>query len=188
MRYCAEHKAATRERLLAASGALAKQQGFAVSGVDALMKTVGLSGAAFYKHFPSKDALFSELIERELSNSLARLGGDGSHNGTDALRRCLHAYLSLAHAEQPDRGCVLPALGAEIARADDSLKLLTEQHIVRLQQAWAEILDDGQLAWNLLAQCLGSLMLARMMVSSQTRQQVLNASHEMFEHTLQSVG
>ncbi|MGX8249106.1 TetR/AcrR family transcriptional regulator, partial [Escherichia coli] len=73
MRYSAEHKAETRERLLASSGALAKQQGFAVTGVDALMKTVGLTGAAFYSHFPSKDDLFAELIERELRNSLSRL-------------------------------------------------------------------------------------------------------------------
>ena len=34
MRYSAEHKAETRERLLASSGAIAKQQGFAVTGVE----------------------------------------------------------------------------------------------------------------------------------------------------------
>ena len=43
MRYSAEHKAETRERLLASSGAIAKQQGFAVTGVDTLMKTIGLT-------------------------------------------------------------------------------------------------------------------------------------------------
>lgn len=187
MRYCAEHKAATRERLLTGSSALAKQQGFAVTGVDALMKTIGLSGAAFYSHFPSKDALFAELIERELGNSLERLAGSPG-DGRDTLQRCLHAYLSLAHVEQPDKGCVLPTLGAEIARADEPVRQLTEQHILRLQQAWAEILGDGQLAWSLLAQCLGSLMLARMMASTESRQQVLDASRDMLEYTLQSVG
>lgn len=188
MRYRAEHKAATRERLLASSGALAKQQGFAVTGVDALMKTIGLSGAAFYSHFPSKDALFAELIERELGNSLERLGGTPGEAGQETLKRCLHAYLSLAHVEQADKGCVLPTLGAEIARADEPLRSLTEQHIVRLQQAWAEILGDAQLAWSMLAQCLGGLMLARMMASTEARQQVLAASRDTLEHRLQSVG
>lgn len=188
MRYSAEHKAETRERLLASSAALAKQQGFAVTGVDALMKTIGLSGAAFYSHFPSKDALFAELVERELRNSLNRLGAEPGDAGRDKLQRCLAAYLSLAHVEQPDRGCALPTLGAEIARADDSVRQRTEQQIVQLQQTWAEIIGDPQLAWSILAQCLGSLLLARMMVSQEARQQVLSASLDMLEHTLRPVG
>ncbi|MBL0952433.1 MAG: TetR/AcrR family transcriptional regulator, partial [Pseudomonas sp.] len=36
--------------------------------------------------------------------------------------------------------------------------------------------------------CLGSLLLARMMVSQEARQQVLSASLDMLEHTLQPVG
>ncbi|WP_395505195.1 TetR/AcrR family transcriptional regulator [Ectopseudomonas hydrolytica] len=188
MRYSAEHKAETRERLLASSGAIAKQQGFAVTGVDALMKTIGLTGAAFYSHFPSKDALFAELVERELRNSLARLGGAPGEAGRDRLQRCLVAYLSLAHVEQPDKGCVLPTLGAEIARADESVRQRTEQQILQLQETWAEIIGDAQLAWTVLAQCLGSLLLARMMASQESRQQVLAASLDMLEHTLKPVG
>lgn len=187
MRYSAEHKAETRERLLANSGALAKQQGFAVTGVDALMKTIGLTGAAFYSHFPSKDDLFAELIERELHNSLSRLGGEPGDTGREKLQRCLNAYLSLAHVEQPDKGCVLPTLGAEIARADEPVRLRTEQQILQLQSTWAEIIGDPQMAWTTLAQCLGSLLLARMMASDESRRQVLDASLDMLEHTLKPV-
>ncbi|MVW75630.1 TetR/AcrR family transcriptional regulator [Pseudomonas xionganensis] len=186
MRYSAEHKAATREKLLASSGAIAKQGGFATTGVDALMKAIGLSGAAFYSHFDSKDALFVALLERELSNSLARLGsGDG---GRDKLKRCLAAYLSLAHVEQAQQGCALPALGAEIARADLAVRQRAEDWIVQLQQAWAEILEDPQLAWAILAQCLGAVLLARMLASSETRQQVLNASLNLLEQNLSAQG
>ncbi|MFY1021590.1 TetR/AcrR family transcriptional regulator [Ectopseudomonas khazarica] len=188
MRYSAEHKAETRERLLASSGAIAKQQGFAVTGVDALMKTIGLTGAAFYSHFPSKDELFAELIERELRISLQRLGGEPGAAGRDKLQRCLAAYLNLAHVEQPDKGCVLPSLGAEIARADERVRQRTEQQILQLQETWAEIIGDRQLAWTILAQCLGSLLLARMLASQDTRQQVLDASLDMLEHTLKPVG
>jgi hypothetical protein len=82
----------------------------------------------------------------------------------------LAAYLSLAHVEHPDKGCVLPALGAEIARADERVRLRTEQQILQLQNTWAEIIGDPQLAWTILAQCLGSLLLARMMASEESRQ------------------
>ena len=181
MRYCAEHKAETRERLLASSGALAKQQGFAVTGVDALMKTIGLTGAAFYSHFPSKNDLFAELIERELRNSLSRLGGEAGVAGRDKLKRCLTAYLSLAHVEQPDKGCVLPALGAEIARADLAVRENAEHWLVRLQQAWGEALEDPQLAWAILAQCVGALLVARMLATPQRQAEVLDASRRLLE-------
>lgn len=186
MRYSAEHKAETREKLLASSGAIAKQGGFATTGVDALMKAIGLSGAAFYSHFDSKDALFAALLERELSNSLSRLGA--SDGGRDKLKRCLAAYLSLAHVEQPQQGCALPALGAEIARADLAVRQRVEDWIVQLQQAWAEILGDPQLAWAILAQCLGAVLLARMLAGGEARQQVLDASLNLLERTLEPVG
>ncbi|MGA4599745.1 hypothetical protein ACPA1U_02920, partial [Ectopseudomonas hydrolytica] len=64
----------------------------------------------------------------------------------------------------------------------------TEQQILQLQETWAEIIGDAQLAWNVLAQCLGSLLLARMMASQESRQQVLAASLDMLEHTLKPVG
>lgn len=69
MRYSNEHKQQTRERLLASSGALAKRGGFASTGVAGLMKAIGLTGGAFYNHFPSKDDLFTEVVRQELSNS-----------------------------------------------------------------------------------------------------------------------
>ena len=53
MRYSSEHKAMTREKLLHSSGAIAKQGGFSAAGVDSLMKAIGLTGGAFYSHFPS---------------------------------------------------------------------------------------------------------------------------------------
>ena len=83
MRYSASHKQETRERLLQSSAAQAKNEGFSTVGVDALMKAIGLSGGAFYSHFTSKDELFSSIVERELSQSLARLGGEGQQNPED---------------------------------------------------------------------------------------------------------
>jgi TetR/AcrR family transcriptional repressor of nem operon len=59
---------------------------------------------------------------------------------------------------------------------------------VQLQQAWAEILDDPQLAWAILAQCLGAVLLARMLAGGEARQQVLDASLNLLQGTLEPVG
>jgi AcrR family transcriptional regulator len=183
MRYSAEHKAQTREKLLLSSGALAKHGGFANTGVDGLMKAVGLTGGAFYSHFPSKDALFSAIVERELSRSLHMLG-EKAEGGRDKLQRCLDRYLSMAHVEQPDSGCAIPALGAEIARADVAVREQAEHWLVRLQQAWARVLDDDGLAWAILSQCVGAMLLARMLATPERQEQVLSASKSFLAEVL----
>ncbi len=176
MRYSASHKQETRERLLESSAVSAKKEGFSTVGVDGLMKAIGLSGGAFYSHFSSKDELFSSIVERELSQSLERLSGDGKQNRA-RLERCLKHYLSMAHVEQPETGCALPALGAEIARSDIAVRQQAEQWICRLQESWARTLGSDSLAWAILSQCIGALVVARMLVSPQIQHKVLESSY-----------
>mgnify|MGYP003519215346 CR=1 FL=1 len=116
MRYANTHKEDTRNKLLASSRAIAKRGGFTSTGVDALMGSIGLSGGAFYSHFPSKQALFEAIIDAEISNSTDMLAGN-EDSPDNHVAKCLRDYLSTFHAMNPDVGCVLPALGAEIARA-----------------------------------------------------------------------
>lgn len=178
MRYSTSHKAQTRENLLKSSGAIAKQGGFAVTGVDGLMKAIGLTGGAFYSHFPSKNDLFSAIVERELSHSLHLLS-DADGGSRDKLQRCLDLYLSMAHVQQPESGCALPTLGAEIARADLSVREQAEHWLVQLQQAWAEVLESPTLAWAIISQCVGALLVARMLASPEHQQEVLGSSRAL---------
>lgn len=176
MRYSASHKLETRERLLESSSVSAKTAGFSTVGVDGLMKAIGLSGGAFYSHFASKDELFASIVERELRQSLARLSGEGDPSRA-RLERCLTHYLSLAHIEHPESGCALPTLGAEIARSDVSVRQQAEQWICRLHESWARILESESLAWSILSQCVGALVVARMLVNTDLQRSVLHACH-----------
>ncbi|MCK1792262.1 TetR/AcrR family transcriptional regulator [Pseudomonas violetae] len=172
MRYSANHKLETRERLLRSSAVSAKKSGFSAVGVDGLMKAIGLSGGAFYSHFSSKDELFASIVERELGQSMARLGEDQD------LDRCLRQYLSMAHVESVDTGCALPALGAEIARSEDAVRQQAENWICRLQQSWAQTLGSDSLAWAILSQCIGALVVARMLATPDIQRTVLKSSYD----------
>lgn len=183
MRYSTEHKQQTRERLLASSGALAKRGGFSSTGVAGLMKAIGLTGGAFYNHFPSKDDLFTEVVRQELCNSpLARLANRGTSKAR--LARCLEQYLSLAHLHNPEGGCPLPPLGVEIARAEPQVREEAEHWLVALHDAWSETLQDPQLAWVLISQCVGALVVGRMMVSEHVQTQVLDANRTFVDKAL----
>ncbi|MDT4882218.1 hypothetical protein FQZ97_1181490 [compost metagenome] len=100
--------------------------------------------------------------------------GDGFSR--DKLERCLSRYLSMVHLQNADTGCAIPALGAEIARADLKVREEAEHWMLQLQRAWAEILEDGELAWALISQCVGALVVARMLAREETQAEVLEAS------------
>lgn len=187
MRYSTSHKEETRERLLQSSAASAKKEGFATVGVDGLMKAIGLSGGAFYSHFSSKDELFGSIVERELSQSLARLGGS-EEQSLIRLKRCLKLYLNMVHVEQPETGCALPALGAEIARAEVGVREQAQDWICRLQKSWALTLGCDSLAWSILSQCVGALVVARMLVDQGIQRQVLKSSHDEITRQITSHG
>lgn len=181
MRYPASHRQEIRERLVESSGALAKAAGFESTGVDALMAELGLSGGAFYRHFGSKGELFAALVSHELEKSSAMLGGD-EDSPPDHLRRRVRSYLSSAHAAQPGSGCALTTLGPEIARAGPDVRRLAETALRELQQRWAEQLEgDADAAWALLSQCVGALVVARVMESERTRKEVLAANRRVAE-------
>jgi AcrR family transcriptional regulator len=175
MRYSANHKLETKEKLLQSSAVLAKRSGFSTVGVDGLMKAIGLSGGAFYSHFSSKDELFASVVERELRQSLERLGAEQDR---DKLERCLKHYLSMSHVEHPETGCALPALGAEIARSDVAIRQQAEHWICQLQESWAQVLESDSLAWAILSQCIGALVVARMLATTELQHKVLKSSYD----------
>ena len=178
MRYSATHKEETRQRLIDSSGAIAKQGGFATTGVDGLMKAVGLSGGAFYSHFASKDELFAAIVERELQQSVERLAAKGKVLDRAWLERGLKRYLNVTHVQDASVGCAIPALGAEIARAPEPVRQSAEDVLVELQQAWAEVLGSAEDAWALLAQCVGALMLARMVATQKVQKAIVDSSRD----------
>ena len=182
MRYPSTHKEETRKKLIGSARAIAKRGGFGTTGVDELMGSIGLTGGAFYGHFPSKEALFAELVEQEISNSAEMLAGDES-SPPDHVAKRLRSYLSSAHALHPETGCVLPTLGPEIARAAPEVRATVEQGLKRLQKSWSARIGDPDAAWALIAQCVGALVLSRAVESERTRKEILASSRRFIDET-----
>ena len=55
--------------------------------------------------------------------------------------------LSTFHVLHPEEGCVLPALGGEIARAEPEVRLAVEKGLKQIQKAWADRLGSPDAAW-----------------------------------------
>jgi len=161
----------SRECLIQAGGTLARQSGFAGTGLDALAAAANLTSGAFYAQFRSK----AELLTAIVSHDMTTLRNTFDGNSPAKMRRAMTRYLSLQHAENPGLGCSIPALGAEIARADTATRESFEAHMLQLQAAFAELLGNDQQAWIMLSQAIGAQVIARAMASTQAREDLLDA-------------
>ena len=82
----------------------------------------------------------------------------------------------------PESGCALPALGPEIARGGPEVRATVERSMKSLQRDWADRLEgDADKAWALLAQCIGAIVMARVVESERTRQEILASSRRVVE-------
>ena len=66
MPYSAEHKEGTRQRIVTSAARLFNRKGFAEVTVSEIMTAAGLTHGGFYRHFRSKDELYSEVISQFL--------------------------------------------------------------------------------------------------------------------------
>src|SRR5688500_18168079 len=118
MRYPPGHKEKTRERILDAAATVFRRLGYQWAGVDAVMKEAGLTAGGFYAHFPSKEALFAQTLPYAMGQTRTLVGPDFDQlAGSEWVRAVAERYLSPAHRRLVDKGCPLPALLPEVARA-----------------------------------------------------------------------
>lgn len=180
VRYSKTHKEETRRKLIDSSRTLVKKGGFDSTGVDALMSAIGLTAGAFYSHFKSKQELFEAVIQEEINSTVAMFSLTPDAKVKDALD-ALNLYVSMGHAVHPESGCVLPALGAELSRSSPEIRSTVEQGLLEIHQAWAKTFNQEDISWAVLAQAVGSLVMARSIESDSLRNEILAANRRYIE-------
>ncbi len=187
MRYSTEHKAENHKNILSVAARTFRERGADSSGIGTVMKEVGLTKGGFYRHFESKDDLFVEAVARafeEMGNGTAEAVKSAPQG--QALRIIIERYLSMRHVNSPGSGCVLSALGPELARKP----LAVRKRIESLLDAYRERLlpfIPGRTREEKLVKCrllfssmAGVLMMARMTPDPQKREQRLMEARSFF--------
>jgi TetR/AcrR family transcriptional regulator, transcriptional repressor for nem operon len=119
-RYDAEHKAATRQRIIDTASERFKRDGIDGSGIATLMSDAGLTNGAFYAHFGSKDDLVAHVVADQLRVQLDTL--IALPPGRPAIEHYVLNYLSPQHRDHPESGCPNAALLDEIGRCNDTVR------------------------------------------------------------------
>src|SRR5579872_4845386 len=123
MRYDADHKARTHQRIVRNASRQLRAKGLNGPAVATLMKATGLTHGGFYKHFSSRDDLVVEAVEESLRELTQTLIDAAKHSGSqDEWKAMVTTYLSLERCDRADIGCPIAALAPDIARTPPAMK------------------------------------------------------------------
>ena len=178
MRVSREQAAENREAIVHAAANLFRQNGFNGVGIDEIMAQAGLTHGGFYRNFTSKDDLAAQAVAHAAQTSASRQSAHAS------LQAYLKTYLSPAHRDDPANGCLLAALGPDIARAGQGARQEVT-HSVRAQiekfAAWiaAPRAARRQKAIATLSAMVGALILSRAVDDATLSEEILTATRKV---------
>jgi TetR/AcrR family transcriptional repressor of nem operon len=191
MRYDADHKQQTRERVLKEAAKAIRAQGPHKIGVAAVMAKAGLTHGGFYAHFESKDDFIAQAIGQMFDEGGKQLRRSmEGRQPAEGLATYIDFYLSAAHRDARTTGCPLPFLAADAPRLTPASRERYAQGVAalegRLAQALAESghADAPDLAGSILAEMVGALGLARAEPDAARSDQILSRSKASLKRRL----
>jgi AcrR family transcriptional regulator len=168
MPYTPQHKQETRARILRSARRLFNRKGFAEVTIDEVMTAAGLTHGGFYRHFKTKDELYSEALQQFLCKSppedWQRKHVDLCAEGPTLARMIMDAYLSKDHLEDRDGSCPTAALASDVSRSSSSVKKAFRMVVEMMLKAFAAGLrgpDTRDRALALVSLCVGAMVVAR---------------------------
>jgi AcrR family transcriptional regulator len=117
------------DEILEKAMALFAERGYAEVGIDDIGAAVGIAGPSLYHHFPSKQSILVEAMQRGLRQLLAALH-NARAQGTDpadVLRRLTNAYVDLT-LDHPDLISVLVSETVHLRGTSDAPEMRGVQH------------------------------------------------------------
>jgi TetR/AcrR family transcriptional repressor of nem operon len=193
MRYDADHKQQTREKVLDAAAEAIRLDGPHKVSVAQVMQRAGLTHGGFYAHFQSKDELVACAIGHMFDKSALKrieLARD-EHAPPQAVASYIDFYLSQAHRDARAWGCAMPALAGDLPRLPVAAQESFASGMRRVTAMLAELLAQSghtaseDEASSLVAEMVGALSLARAEPDRERSDRMLERSRRALKTRLQ---
>ena len=181
MRYQADQKAKAREALVKAATKALRKSGFNGIGVDGLAASAGVTSGAFYSNFANKEALLGEVIDANLGQPFVDPDLGTLAERHERLKAYLKMYISAQHCADPENGCVMSTLSADVARSSDAVRKVYRE---RMQELIAKIArgigreagDAATRARTVVALMVGAVSVARALPEGPEAKAILDAA------------
>lgn len=181
MRYPAGHKDEVRARIVRVASRALRRHGLSGVSIPDLMKEAGMTHGGFYTHFKDRDDLLAAAV---------RAAADETATGVLAndhpLPESLGRYLSQAHLDHPESGCVLAALGTEAAKQPPRVRKAFAEIARGFVRLWerpraapkAATLEVSDEALVRAATIVGAVVLGRLLDERSLSERLLKAAHD----------
>lgn len=186
MRYPAEHKEQTRERIVQAASRRFRRAGAGV-GIGQLMKALKMTHGGFYRHFKNKDELLVQALEKGFEEMRARMSATiAAAKPGHELESIIETYLSDEHCTDPAGGCPVAALASEIARQPRAVRAAFDRAIQHGTARIAEFMSGGteeerrRRAGVLMSGMSGTLAVARAVSDDRLRRTILSGARKTY--------
>ncbi|MGZ7456851.1 TetR/AcrR family transcriptional regulator [Pseudomonas sp. Ma2-10] len=176
MRYSQDHKAQTHQRIIKEASARFRRDGIGATGLQPLMKALGLTHGGFYSHFKSKDELVEKALQaagEQVDVICAELFAQDR-----PLEAFIDVYLSEWHQTSPDEGCPLPTMSAELGLRGQQSPTTDEVLNARLEQVQGSLEDQNAADQSIviMSTLVGALLLSRSVENPELAQRILDVT------------
>jgi AcrR family transcriptional regulator len=180
MRYSKDHKAKTHQRIVEEAAQRFRRDGIGATGLQSLMKALGLTHGGFYAHFKSKD----DLVETALRHAALQSGEAVQAPSADEaqLTDLIARYLSPAHRAKPGDGCPLPTMSAELGQRGEPSVITDEivkDRLALIEAGLREEEDAAEESVVMLAAMVGALQLSRSVKNRKLSDRILKTTREL---------
>lgn len=193
MRVSKEQAAQNHRKIVTAASRLFRERGINATGVDAITEDAGLTHGAVYSQFGSKEAIAAEAMREALAGSRRLWRRVLERNGRGkAFPVIVARYLSRDHRDSTGTGCVVAALGSEIAkqpaRVRDAFTAELEQALdfiagLMPRTSRSRSYEDAIAAFAIMA---GALILARAVSDERLSNRILDTTAKRVMHLARS--
>jgi TetR/AcrR family transcriptional regulator, transcriptional repressor for nem operon len=187
MRYSAVHKQQTRERIVRAAARRFRSKGGEGAGIGDLMRDLRLTHGGFYRHFDTKEDLFTEAFEHSLQEVADRVRKVVEHAPPGRkLKALIDAYLDIEHCNDVSGGCPVAALASEVARRPRAVREpflhALRAHIRRMAKYVPAATEEKRVekAIALFTGMAGTLTVARAFTDEQDRRAILAGARKFY--------
>jgi AcrR family transcriptional regulator len=183
MRYPSDQKAKAQAAILQAGARAFRKSGFNGIGVDGLAAVAGVTSGAFYSNFANKEALLQEVIGACLGEPFINVSEGTIFERREKLKEWLAMYISDYHRQNPELGCVMPTLSADVARASPAVRETYAERMKVLVDKMKKIVGGDEAererhAWSIIALMVGAVSIAQAMADSKCAESALRAALE----------
>jgi TetR/AcrR family transcriptional repressor of nem operon len=188
-------KEASHRRIVEAAAGQIRRDGVDAVRVAELMRDAGLSHGGFYRHFGSREELIDEAIDAALTDGSRQTDTGATVDPDTALAQIIDDYVSKAHRDNPQVGCAVAALSADVSRCGSrarqaygrQVRRYIDRLVVLIRRAEPDANRDEAIL--ILSALVGAVSMARAVDDAELSEEILTrTANALHRHAREAPG